>query len=230
MMSDFFLPVICESIVNRKIIKRVLTKFKKGFSNKEVSPYMDFINSTNMGPGNIGIDLGANVGNITEIMASKGATIYAFEPNPFAYKVLSDRFSENSNVICINKGVLDRNDKLRLYLHENCEEDQIKWSTGSSFLEFKGNVIKEKFIEVEVIDLVQFIEEIESNIKLIKMDVEGVECQILNKLISSSVFNKIENIIVETHDHKVCELKDETNMLRKKIRENGLTTIRLDWI
>lgn len=216
--------------MNFKIIQRLIAKLTTGFINKEIPPYLDFINSINLGPGNVGIDLGANVGNITEIMASKGATIYAFEPNPFAYKVLSDRFSENSNVFCINKGVLDRNDILRLYLHENCEEDQIKWSTGSSFLEFKSNVIKDKFIEVEVIDLIQFIEAIESDIKLIKMDVEGVECRILNKLIDSSIIKRIGLILVETHDKKIPELKEETEKLRRRIIEDRLTNINLDWI
>lgn len=183
-----------------------------------------------LGPGDIGIDLGANIGEVTARMAAGGATIYAFEPNPYAYQVLKDRFYGISNVQCLNKGVLDYNGVLCLYLHENAEKDQIKWSTGSSFLSFKGNINKDNFVEVEVIDLVKFIESINRGIKLLKMDVEGVECQLINKLIDSSMIKRIDYLLVETHDKKIPELKDETDKLRRRIKEFGLTNICLDWI
>jgi FkbM family methyltransferase len=182
-----------------------------------------------LGPGDVAIDCGANVGNVTARMASKGATVYAFEPNPYAFQVLKERFLGVPNVHCLNKGVLDRDDTMQLYLHENAHEDQVKWSTGSSLLEDKGNVDPDSFIEIEVIDLARFIKGLDREIKVLKMDVEGVECQIINKLIDSKIINNIKFLIAETHEKKNPSLKEETDKLRKRIDEEKLSNINLNW-
>ena len=62
--------------------------------------------------GDICIDAGANVGNITAQMIDYGAKVYAFEPNPFAFAKLEQRFILNKNVVCYNKGVYSRQDKI----------------------------------------------------------------------------------------------------------------------
>jgi len=211
-------------------IKNILKRLRSETSNEELLPYLHYIDSLNLGPGDVAIDLGANVGIITAILSSKGATVFAFEPNPYAFQMLKQRFTNNNKVHCIQKGVLDHRDVLPLYLHENSEDNPVLWSVGSSLLNFKGNIKKDQFIEVDVIDLVEFIEGLRTEVKLIKMDVEGVECPILKKLINSPIFNKVENIIVETHDRKIPELKPETDDLRRMIAEKEIKKIRLDWI
>ena len=182
-----------------------------------------------LGPDDGAVDCGANVGNVTARMASKGATVYAFEPNPYAYQVLKERFLGVPNVHCLNKGVLDRDDTMQLYLHENAHEDQVKWSTGSSLLEDKGNIDPDSFVEIEVIDLARFIKELDREIEVLKMDVEGVECQIINKLIDSKVIDNIKFLIAETHEKKNPSLKEETDKLRKRIDEENLSNINLNW-
>lgn len=177
----------------------------------------------------IAIDCGANVGDITEHLGKSGATVYCFEPNPYAFKVLQDRFSDMPNFNCIQKGVSDKNSKMKLYLHENSDEDEVYWSTGSSLLEFKGNVLNNKYVEVEIIDLCEFLESLNNRVKILKMDVEGVECLILQKLINSGVIDKIDYVFVETHEQKIQELKEETTAIRKLIKQKGLKNINLDW-
>lgn len=177
----------------------------------------------------IAIDCGANVGSITQHLCKSGATVFAFEPNPYAFQVLQDKFSNMKNVHCIQKGVSDKKDKVNLYLHENSDKDEIHWSTGSSLLDFKGNIRKDKYIEVEIIDLCEFIESLNRNVKVLKMDVEGVECKILKKIINTGVIEKIGYAFVETHDHKIPELKHETDMIRELIKVKGLKNISLDW-
>src|SRR5262245_60438695 len=88
----------------------------------------------------IAIDCGANVGKITQFLAQQQATIYAFEPNPYAFRVLQEKFADAPHVHCLQKGVLDCNGVFPLYLHENADRDQIYWSTGSSLLACKSNV------------------------------------------------------------------------------------------
>ena len=177
----------------------------------------------------IAIDCGANVGKITQFLAQQQATIYAFEPNPYAFQVLQEKFTDALHVHCIQKGVLDCNGVLPLYLHENADRDQVYWSTGSSLLACKSNVTDEHSVVVEVIDLAAFIKSLHSRVKILKLDVEGVECRILRKLIGENVIDLIDHIFVETHEHKIPELRRETDALRQYIRDHRIRHITLDW-
>ena len=201
------------------MIKNIFTKFI--LRNKE-KVAMNKLLAINLKPSDIVIDCGANVGDITSCLCKSGATVYAFEPNPFAFKVLTKRFEYNENVHCIQKGVLDRDCTMNLYLHEFAEQDMVHWSTGSSLLDFKSNIQKDKYVEVDVIDICSFILTLKSQIKLLKIDVEGVECSILRKIILTGLNEKIDNIFVETHDHKIPELKLETDNIRKQINDEKI--------
>jgi FkbM family methyltransferase len=190
----------------------------------------DGLGGLRLGPSDVAIDCGANVGEVTALLSAAGATVYAFEPNPHAFAKLARRFAGQPNVHCIQQGVLDRHDRMRLYLHKQAARDEVKWSTGSSLLAEKSNVDRERSVEVEVIDLSEFIERLGRPVTLLKLDVEGVECRILRKLIDTGVSEKITHILVETHDAKMPELKAETDALRAAIAERGLRNIRLDWV
>src|SRR5690606_20494904 len=124
-----------------------------------------------------------------------------------------------------------KNDSLRLFFHKDSDKDEVTWSNGSSLLDFKGNVRKDKFVDVEVIDLLEFLDERNFEfIDIIKIDIEGAEVELLNKIIDSSFYKKVGHIFVETHDHKIPELVESTNSIRSKIAEKGITNISLDWI
>ena len=86
--------------------------------------------SIKLGKDDVAIDCGANVGSITELLSKSGATVYSFEPNPYAFKVLQDKFSNIQNVHCLQEGVSDKESVMKLYLHENSDEDEVHWSTG----------------------------------------------------------------------------------------------------
>ena len=208
------------------MIKRIIRKLMPNTPEKKARRELLSINLT---PSDIVIDCGANIGKVTKYLAKAGSTVYAFEPNPFAFEVLKNNLSSHRNVHCIQKGVSDENTVLKLYMHENSGQDEVKWSVGSSFLENKGNVLGNKYEEIEVIDFCEFIESLGSRVKIVKMDIEGVECKILQKLIDSGTIDKIEHIFVETHDKQMPELKEHTDKIRKAIKEKNLNNINLDW-
>src|SRR5437879_2510751 len=117
---------------NRQMNWSLIDAFKWLFARGAPAAQPDLRAFADLQPGDIAIDAGANVGDITAVMAATGATVYAFEPNPFAFKALRRRFASNPNVHCINKAVLDRAAKLPLYFHQNSRWNKIKWSNGSS--------------------------------------------------------------------------------------------------
>ncbi|MFO1492066.1 MAG: FkbM family methyltransferase [Kiritimatiellia bacterium] len=181
-------------------------------------------------PGDIAIDCGANVGHVTAILARSGATVYAFEPNPHAFEVLQKRFASTPSVVCLRKGVLDEAGAMKLYLHQNAGQDQVYWSQGGSLLDFKGNVNRETFVEVEIVDLADFILKLGRPVRVLKMDVEGVECRILKRLILLGLAERIEHIFVETHEQKIPQLRPEVEELRDLIGARGLKNIDLNWL
>tara|TARA_Y100001970_G_C14237905_1_gene863044 strand:- start:3008 stop:3649 length:642 start_codon:yes stop_codon:yes gene_type:complete len=179
--------------------------------------------------GDIAIDCGANVGNVSQYLCNSGATVYAFEPNPHAYDILEKKLSKYKNAHCYNKAVNDHNSVSKLYLHVNSNSDEVMWSTGSSLLQYKKNVNNNKYIETEVIDLIKFIENLQKPIKLLKLDVEGVEHIILKKLINNNLHKQIEHIFVETHEDQADELLSETKHLQQLIASLNITNINLNW-
>jgi FkbM family methyltransferase len=179
-------------------------------------------------PGDIAIDCGANVGEVTRRMARPGVRVFAFEPNSHAFKVLQAKFDGNSKVVCLNQAVADRVGTLKLYLHENSEGDQVLWSVGSSLIESKGNVSRDRYEEVQVVDLCEFIQGLQSKVRVLKIDIEGAEVALLNKFIDLKLHRQVEKIVVETHE-RIPELTEPTARLKERIRREKIRNIDLSW-
>jgi FkbM family methyltransferase len=209
-----------------KAFKRIMRTFKPLAPRQQAR--QEFL-ALRLHEGDIAVDCGANIGKITQILAQQKATVYAFEPNPYAFQVLQEHFKDSPNVHCMQKGVWDCCGVLPLYLHENAYQDQVHWSTGSSFLACKRNVAQDGYIDIEVVDLAEFIQSLRARVKVLKLDVEGAECRILWKLIRDNVLELIDHIFVETHDHKIPELQRDTEELRQYIRDHRLKNINLYW-
>src|SRR3546814_5344424 len=114
-------------------------------------------------------------------------------------------------------------------LHEFAETDPVKWSTGSSLLAFKGNVREEDFVTVEAVDFAAFLEAMDRPVALLKMDIEGAEVAVLERLLERGLHDRIERAFVEVHDRKIPELVAPTNRLRQKLHDLQVTTIDLSW-
>ena len=179
--------------------------------------------------GDIAIDCGANVGHYTAIMARSGAAVYAFEPNPHAFRVLAARFQHANNVRCLQQAVYTENTRLPLYLHEDAKTNPLHWSTGSSLLATKANVDASMFVEVEAVDFAEFVETLNRSVGLVKMDIEGAEAMVLARLIDRGTVRRIRHLLVETHDQRVPEVALEMERVRRQIREQGLSNVDLGW-
>ena len=186
-------------------------------------------NAIDFQPGDIAVDCGANVGKIAQKLERRGAIVHAFEPNPYAFDELTSRFAGSTKVHCYNKAVLDRSGSLKLYCHHRSDEDEVQFSQGSSLVKDKPNVREDKYFEVEVIDLSEFLGQINSRIRLLKLDVEGVECEIVTKLIELNIVDNIDFIFVETHERKIPQLKKPVKELKRLISRRRKNNINLDW-
>ena len=192
----------------------------------EMANELQKLMATRPGPGDVVIDCGANIGEVTEFFRRHGSTVYAFEPNIYAFQVLKDRFAGASAITCIQKGVSSPQQsgvgKLFLY-------DQLKYSTCCSINSDKCNVDIENYLHVELLDLCKFIENLGMPIKVLKIDIEGAEIELLNALIDQGLTESIEYIFVETHEKKIPSLRKPLELLKEKIRDRNITNIDLTW-
>ena len=209
----------------KKLIQQIKNIIQKLLTKIMFNRYLKHLNENS-----IVIDCGANVGEISFKLAKTGAKVYAFEPNPFAFKRLVAKVKDFSNVTCINKGVWDKNTFTQLYFHELSEGDEEFWSFGSSIINNKGNVDKERSVEVELIDLTEFIENLNHNIDLLKIDIEGAECEVLEKFFEKDLHEKVKITLVETHDAKIPGLKEKTDKVRQIIKSRNISNVDLSWL
>lgn len=176
------------------------------------------------------IDCGANIGNITNKFAATGATVFAFEPDPIAFAVLSSRFAATSNVHLFQKGVWDKNETVTLYHHKNQTKNELAFTVGSSIKSDKINVTATKTSTIEVVDLIEFMQSLNKKITVIKLDVEGAETEILEKIITTKTYLLFDNLYTETHETKIPGQRQNILELRKKIKEEGIKNIHLNWL
>ena len=180
--------------------------------------------------GDLAIDCGANVGHVTAAFARTGAEVHAFEPNPQAFAVLVDRLGGESNVRLYPQAVFDRAGRSRLYLHLGAVDDPVGASVGSSLLAFKGNVDPDTYVEVETIDLARFVLELDRPVKVVKIDVEGVECPLVHHLLDTGAIERLGTVLVELHDRHIPELQLENQRLRDRLAREGLADrVLTDW-
>jgi len=170
--------------------------------------------NTQLGVGDIVIDLGANIGIATKIFQSRGSTVYSVEPNPYAFAKLDRRFRKNQHVFPIEAAaVIDDTDFVPLFMHIDSVSSPLKYSTGSSLMEDKPNIDTSSFVRVKGLNLISLILSL-GKIKVLKMDVEGFETKLVPALINSGVISNIEYVFVETHENKWPALATDTTYMK----------------
>ena len=177
------------------------------------------------------IDLGANVGAYTKRLASAAGHVHAFEPDPWAYDRLVENVGHLKNVTTYKAAAGVRAGTASLRRVEGFKENMSSCSQGSTLQAFDDMfyALEPDEISVDVIDFVQFLEELDGNVDLIKMDIEGSEVDLLNHLLDSPVKNKVGKIFCETHEAQMPALRNSTAALRRRVAGVSKPYINLDW-
>lgn len=176
------------------------------------------------------IDGGANIGKVTLSLIGRGARIFAYEPNPFAFAHLARAFGKHPQVTCLQKGLSDHNGTTPLYLHRQHDPNRPQnRSEAASLLADKRNIDARHKVTVDVVDIVEAVASAGNHVRLLKLDIEGAEYQVLDRLLDSGVIHRIDQIFCETHDHKAPSLRHETRRLRRRLAREGIRHVNLDW-
>lgn len=154
------------------------------------------------------IDIGANVGLFAACAANHTrGNVYCFEPSRanFAGLERHRRINKLNNMVLINKGISDRTESIKLYLHDTNSGAHSVILDKNDGLDFDETRCE----EVECISLKEAFDQYDiEKCDFLKIDCEGAEGKILNAL-PSDYFKRIQRIALEYHANvNVLELAE----------------------
>ena len=176
------------------------------------------------------IDLGANVGKYTKKMASVAKRVIAFEPDPWACAELRANLADLDNVIIENAAAGACEKRVLLYRHARFENNPASYSQSSAIIASSRNVTEEDAVEVRQIDFIRYIENLDEEIGVLKIDIEGAEVELLESLLNRpDVLKRIDNIFAETHEKWIPTHKPRVNALYERAQSIERPYINLSW-
>ena len=205
-------------------------RLKIGRKSRKIKALADFNNALGfLQKGSLVIDAGANVGEFTKLFLDKGFKVHAFEPDTIALKELKKKCETSKELKLYEAAVGLKNERQKLYRYRKFDESNPYSTQGSSLLNYRSGKNK-PFIEIKVIDFIEYLKQQTDSISLLKMDIEGIEIDILNKIIDENLHKKIKFIFVETHERFSHSLGVETAKLKLRIKKLKIRNINLDWV
>lgn len=185
-------------------------------------------------PGDVVVDCGANRGDVTAGLAATGATVHAFEPDPYNVAKLTERFSAAPNVQIHAAAVGPVAGTVRLMRAANWEANPDLASVKSTVVAGGHNIAEGVGIDVPVIDFPAFLRDLvaaHGGVAFVKMDIEGAELDLLAAMLDARLFDHIQLTVAETHERKFKELRPRFALLREAVAAaHPRTRVNLDWV
>lgn len=180
--------------------------------------------------GMTSIDLGANVGKYTRIMASEAKQVIAFEPDPWTCTVLRHNLADLDNIRIEPVAASTSERKVPLYRDPGFAENPVYHSRSSSVVARGGLIIADGAMEIQQIDFIRYLEELNEDIGILKIDIEGAEVELLESLFNKpAVLKRIAYIFAETHERAYANHRPRVAALREMAQLTERPKINLDW-
>ena len=178
------------------------------------------------------VDLGANLGQgyswFSNHFDGDNIKFELFEPNPYCLTELK-RLADVKNGKVKLHGVAVGPQAGNFKFYGLAENEGGKYSEGGSILETHASAWYEASsdlaIDVEVIDFSKYLHEKSKNYEtiLVKMDVEGAEVELLEKMIKDFSIDLIDYLYVEFHSQF---LEEENSKITKQREENIIKELK----
>ena len=177
-------------------------------------------------PGGLLVDCGANVGDLTRLFLEKGFTVHAFEPDPTAAAELKRRYGADPRVTIHVAAVGASARKQKLF---RAESGSLDASIGSSL--FQRPILQHTgSVDVEVIDLFAFLRSLGRFVDVLKLDIEGGEAEILERMLDERAYLSIGRVYVETHDAISPQIAASIQRSRNRIAAERIANVDLGWL
>lgn len=162
-----------------------------------------------------------------DVALACGVICYDFEPNVYLVSFLKEFYKNNEKISVYQQALGVENKKVMFY---NPGDDLI--SQGASVVKIDAWGHKDAY-EVQMIDFCEFLQNLiqkHGKITLIKLDIEGAEFEILEKIIHEKLYKNVEYIMAETHERVFSDGDEKIKRLKDLIASNHIKNIFLDWI
>jgi FkbM family methyltransferase len=119
-----------------------------------------------IGKNEVAVDVGANIGYYTMLLAQRAKKVYAIEPDREIFGILKKNVEENNlkNVVLVNAAAGDQKGRIKFYKNEENDGDgRVVKSQNGKFVGFVNCLRLEKILQNE------------QKISLIKVDTQGYE-------------------------------------------------------
>jgi FkbM family methyltransferase len=182
-----------------------------------------------VGAGDVCLDLGANLGVFTEKLARTGATVHAFEPDPYAYDIAFKRVGHLPNVFLHPAAVAMTGGTLTMRRSVKFDRKPAA-ATGSSTIVFDNpKKFKSDGFAVTVRAFRDVLAEIGRSVAIVKMDIEGAEFDILRDIFANPQAYDIDALYCETHERSVYAEFAEIDRMRRESEMLARPHINLYW-
>jgi FkbM family methyltransferase len=164
------------------------------------------------------VDAGAYVGGWTAALTQRsGSTVYAFEPNPKAFVRLHARVTTLPNVQAYEYGLGARDEKQTLTLQ----------GPGSTL---HGTSSTHETAIVETRDIAAVLDELGiEHLELLKLNIEGGEYDVLERLIDTGWSERVGVILVQFHEW-IPHAHRRRRALRRSLRRTHAQLWHYPWI
>ena len=162
------------------------------------------------------VDVGAFTGSWAQHIVDRyDPVIYAFEPNPNSFKRLQEKAANNPKLHAMPYGLGD----------EDITVDFTLNGLGSSMCDERSSHSDTPRTQVEVAAIDRVWSELRlGNVDLMKINIEGAEFPLLDKMIKTDLLKNVDCFMIQFH-----EWHPGAGRKRRRIREELSKTHRLMW-
>lgn len=173
----------------------------------------------NLNSNSIVFDAGGYKGIWSENIYSKyKCKIFIFEPIKKYFDILNEKFNNNNDIKIFNFGLSDKSENIKIY-HSH--------DASSIYKDFIN------YYDTEEIVLINFSEFFVNNdikiIDLFKINIEGSEYNLLEKIIDNNHHLKIKNIQIQFH-YFIPDAELKRNNIREKLRKSHNLTYDYEFV
>lgn len=183
-----------------------------------------------LGPDDVCLDLGANVGKVTRDLAATGARVHAVEPDPDNFAALSAAVGHLPNVTLHHAAVGAQSGRLRMFRSSSeAFMPGNRTSQGVTGRFRPGQSDHGTAFEVEMVALDDLIARAGGRVALVKMDIEGGEFDILAAMEAGRLRVDCAAMFIETHERYYPEVWPQLRAMRHARRGRTDPLISLYW-
>lgn len=202
-------------------------KFKRRLQRRAEARFAAL--AASLGPDDIALDLGANMGELTALLAANGASVHAYEPEPATFALLTARFAGMVHVHLHQAAVSDRDGTADLVLPASFHDNPRSASKAASIAH--GRYLGDGHIthQVAMRDIRAILHALPKPPAVIKMDIEGAELAVLEAMRADHLLGAKTAVFVETHERLDPASLPRVRALQHWARHGAPGYLNLQW-